>query len=120
MKNFLLSIFLFILISCDSDVNQPVHDYTHIEIFACNWIVQLDAFGYPQEYKCWSVKPVYLEEYNLTPQIAKQIIITIDPDMDTFEVLVENTQGLEINYVISDTSKVAYEKMFKDNIPKMK
>lgn len=112
MKNFIFAITTFMILSnCDSDVNKPVHDFNTPEIFSCNWIVIMDVWGDPVAHKCWAIKPIYLEEFDITPNIAKQIIITYTDD--TSEALIENSQGLEIIYDISDSSKVAYEKTYQ-------
>lgn len=102
-------IFLF-LSSCETDVNQPVHPITYMESFSCNWIVILDHWGEPVEYKCWSLIPIYLEEFDVYPHIAKLIIVT--KYEDSSEVLIENPEGLEVIYDISDSTKVVYEKLY--------
>lgn len=100
----------FLLTNCETDTNQPIHQPEYLERFHCNWIVVLDYWEQPIEYKCWATKQIYLEEYDISPQIANKIVITFKED--SREALVENPQGLEIVYNINDTSKVTYEKTY--------
>ncbi|NOR44338.1 MAG: hypothetical protein GQ534_02040 [Candidatus Delongbacteria bacterium] len=112
MNNIILIITISLfLISCETDVNQPVHEVTYIDSFSCNWIVILDIWGEPVEHKCWSVKSIYLEEFEISPRLATKIIVSIDENFS--EALVENPEGLEITYDISDTTKVVYEKTYR-------